>query len=341
MNIRAHLHYASRIDRRRYNVPLIDEIAVILPGDGHEPCAMRDIVVYFKGQPINLHESVCPHLRVIVMRNGLIWGQVDDRRVIYEASLCGAAELRGSHDHEAGTSVSCDLEAEASIYFLRRRRVVRNLAYEGIILVCRIWSPENKGEGAGTSHKPIPLPRVSRACSRVHPKRRKTHTSAKVRIGVMLVGVTYKGSHLHWLGIQDKDCQSTHSYKSLKSVEMKPRFLTSKEKDSAGASQTRSQAPFEARIIVWVDFYTLIYFGHYGLAGKPLERSYADPLSLLEGERKAYWKYWFWYLILRDQVKTMPGRAVVLMTMALENVRESGVEGLGYGEREKPCPCCS
>ncbi|KAF6138718.1 hypothetical protein GIB67_040850 [Kingdonia uniflora] len=48
MNIQAHLHYASRTDRRRYNLMSIDEIAVILPGDGHEPCSMRDIVVYLK-----------------------------------------------------------------------------------------------------------------------------------------------------------------------------------------------------------------------------------------------------------------------------------------------------
>ncbi|KAF6136732.1 hypothetical protein GIB67_020054 [Kingdonia uniflora] len=47
MNIQAH-HYASRTDRRRYNLPSIDKIAVILPGDGHEPCSMRDIVVYLK-----------------------------------------------------------------------------------------------------------------------------------------------------------------------------------------------------------------------------------------------------------------------------------------------------
>ncbi|KAF6173591.1 hypothetical protein GIB67_022950 [Kingdonia uniflora] len=48
MNIQAHLHYASRTDRQRYNLPPIDEIAVILPGDGHKPCSMRDIVVYLK-----------------------------------------------------------------------------------------------------------------------------------------------------------------------------------------------------------------------------------------------------------------------------------------------------
>ncbi|KAF6156643.1 hypothetical protein GIB67_017779 [Kingdonia uniflora] len=48
MNIQAHLHYASRIDRRCYNLPSIDEIAVILPGDGHEPCSMKDIILYPK-----------------------------------------------------------------------------------------------------------------------------------------------------------------------------------------------------------------------------------------------------------------------------------------------------
>ncbi|KAF6167569.1 hypothetical protein GIB67_031152 [Kingdonia uniflora] len=49
VNIRVHLHYSSRTYRRRYNLPSIDEIAVILPGDGYEPCSMRDIIVYLKG----------------------------------------------------------------------------------------------------------------------------------------------------------------------------------------------------------------------------------------------------------------------------------------------------
>ncbi|KAF6171999.1 hypothetical protein GIB67_029417 [Kingdonia uniflora] len=41
-------HNNSGTDRRRYNLPSIDEIAVILPGDGHESCSMKDIVVYLK-----------------------------------------------------------------------------------------------------------------------------------------------------------------------------------------------------------------------------------------------------------------------------------------------------
>ncbi|KAF6170123.1 hypothetical protein GIB67_025812 [Kingdonia uniflora] len=49
VNIRAHLYYNSRTDRRRYNLLSIDEIAVILPRDGHEPCSMRDIIAYLKG----------------------------------------------------------------------------------------------------------------------------------------------------------------------------------------------------------------------------------------------------------------------------------------------------
>ncbi|KAI8543515.1 hypothetical protein RHMOL_Rhmol08G0224500 [Rhododendron molle] len=35
-NLPAHLHYSSSKDRRRYNVPTIDEIAVVIPGDGTE-----------------------------------------------------------------------------------------------------------------------------------------------------------------------------------------------------------------------------------------------------------------------------------------------------------------
>ncbi|KAF6168761.1 hypothetical protein GIB67_012159 [Kingdonia uniflora] len=34
VNVHAHLHYSLRTDRRRYNIPSTDEIAVILPGDG-------------------------------------------------------------------------------------------------------------------------------------------------------------------------------------------------------------------------------------------------------------------------------------------------------------------
>ncbi|XP_052200448.1 uncharacterized protein LOC127806909 isoform X1 [Diospyros lotus] len=48
-NIPAHLHYNSRTDRRRYNLPTADEIAIVIPGDGTEASGMRDIILHFRG----------------------------------------------------------------------------------------------------------------------------------------------------------------------------------------------------------------------------------------------------------------------------------------------------
>jgi hypothetical protein len=49
-NIKAHLHYDSKTDRRRYNLPSVsmDQIAIILPGEGGKADCMRDIVLYLK-----------------------------------------------------------------------------------------------------------------------------------------------------------------------------------------------------------------------------------------------------------------------------------------------------
>lgn len=49
MNLPAYLHYSSVTDRRRYNLPTTDEIAVILPGDGAESSGMRDIMLHLRG----------------------------------------------------------------------------------------------------------------------------------------------------------------------------------------------------------------------------------------------------------------------------------------------------
>ncbi|KAI8536933.1 hypothetical protein RHMOL_Rhmol10G0295100 [Rhododendron molle] len=48
-NLPAFLHYSSSSDRRRYNLPTADEIAIILPGDGTEKSGMRDIVLHLRG----------------------------------------------------------------------------------------------------------------------------------------------------------------------------------------------------------------------------------------------------------------------------------------------------
>ncbi|KAG5549105.1 hypothetical protein RHGRI_014469 [Rhododendron griersonianum] len=48
-NLPAHLHYSSSKDRRRFNVPTTDEIAVVIPGDGTEVSGMRDIILHLRG----------------------------------------------------------------------------------------------------------------------------------------------------------------------------------------------------------------------------------------------------------------------------------------------------
>ena len=54
----AYLHYTSAADRRRYNLPCADEIAVLLPGDVTKSDSMRDIVLYLKGnhELMQIHE---------------------------------------------------------------------------------------------------------------------------------------------------------------------------------------------------------------------------------------------------------------------------------------------
>ncbi|KAF6172925.1 hypothetical protein GIB67_035479 [Kingdonia uniflora] len=59
VNVHAHLHYSSRTDRCRYNLPSTDEIAVILPGDGQEAPSTRDIVVYLRGGHELMRISEC------------------------------------------------------------------------------------------------------------------------------------------------------------------------------------------------------------------------------------------------------------------------------------------
>ncbi|XP_058217651.1 uncharacterized protein LOC131328777 isoform X1 [Rhododendron vialii] len=48
-NLSAHLHYSSFTDRRRYNLPTTDEIAVVVPGDGTKASGMRDIILHLRG----------------------------------------------------------------------------------------------------------------------------------------------------------------------------------------------------------------------------------------------------------------------------------------------------
>ena len=46
--VHAHLRYNSATDRRRYNLPETDEIAVVLPGDGTVSTGKRDIIIHLK-----------------------------------------------------------------------------------------------------------------------------------------------------------------------------------------------------------------------------------------------------------------------------------------------------
>ncbi|GFS32967.1 hypothetical protein Acr_00g0025630 [Actinidia rufa] len=55
----AYLHYSVATDRRRYNLPTSDEIAVILPGDGTEVNGMRDIVLHLRGNNDLMRISEC------------------------------------------------------------------------------------------------------------------------------------------------------------------------------------------------------------------------------------------------------------------------------------------
>ncbi|KAF6145397.1 hypothetical protein GIB67_034167 [Kingdonia uniflora] len=58
-NAQAYLHYSVLTDHRRYNMPTMDEIAVILPGDGYQISGVRDIVVYHKENQGLMHISEC------------------------------------------------------------------------------------------------------------------------------------------------------------------------------------------------------------------------------------------------------------------------------------------
>ncbi|GAB2266873.1 hypothetical protein Dimus_037923 [Dionaea muscipula] len=45
-NVPASLHYSSATDRRRYNLPTTDEIAIVIPDDGIVVSGMRDIILH-------------------------------------------------------------------------------------------------------------------------------------------------------------------------------------------------------------------------------------------------------------------------------------------------------
>ncbi|KAI8532314.1 hypothetical protein RHMOL_Rhmol11G0204200 [Rhododendron molle] len=75
----AHLHYSSSKDRRRYNLPTSDEIAVVIPGDGSKASGMRDIVLHLRGdnqlmQINECHPAYLPlHYVLLFPRGELGW----------------------------------------------------------------------------------------------------------------------------------------------------------------------------------------------------------------------------------------------------------------------------
>ncbi|KAG5539463.1 hypothetical protein RHGRI_019865 [Rhododendron griersonianum] len=75
----AHLHYSSSKDRRRYNLPTADEIAIVIPGDGTKACGMRDIILHLRGdnqlmQINECHPAYLPlHYVLLFPRGELGW----------------------------------------------------------------------------------------------------------------------------------------------------------------------------------------------------------------------------------------------------------------------------
>ncbi|KAG5556990.1 hypothetical protein RHGRI_007292 [Rhododendron griersonianum] len=76
----AHLHCSPSIDRRRYNLPTADEIAVIIPGDGTKASGLRDIILHLRGNNglmrINeCHPAYLPlHYVMLFPQGELGWG---------------------------------------------------------------------------------------------------------------------------------------------------------------------------------------------------------------------------------------------------------------------------
>ena len=55
----AYLHFSAITDRRTYNLPTAEEIALILPGDGTEASGMRDVIVRLKGSNALMQINEC------------------------------------------------------------------------------------------------------------------------------------------------------------------------------------------------------------------------------------------------------------------------------------------
>ncbi|XP_052171592.1 uncharacterized protein LOC127787570 [Diospyros lotus] len=86
-NLPAHLHYNSRTDRRRYNLPTAYEIAIVIPGDGTEVSGMRDIILHFRGnnelmQINECHPAYLP-LHYVLLFPYDAWAATEQNRLTY------------------------------------------------------------------------------------------------------------------------------------------------------------------------------------------------------------------------------------------------------------------
>ncbi|PIA65620.1 hypothetical protein AQUCO_00100849v1 [Aquilegia coerulea] len=73
-NISVWLHYKPDTDKKRYNLPTSEDIAVIMPGDGTEIASKRDIVLHLRGNKLkrisDCHPSYLPLHYVLLFPNG-------------------------------------------------------------------------------------------------------------------------------------------------------------------------------------------------------------------------------------------------------------------------------
>jgi hypothetical protein len=58
-DLHVHLHYQKSTDRRRYNLPTADEVAIILPSTGTNISRLRDIVLHLRGNQGFMQISEC------------------------------------------------------------------------------------------------------------------------------------------------------------------------------------------------------------------------------------------------------------------------------------------
>lgn len=75
----AHLHYSSAKDRKRFNLPTTDEVAIVIPEDGYDSSGMRDIILHLEGnngltQINECHPAYLPlHYVLLFPRGELGW----------------------------------------------------------------------------------------------------------------------------------------------------------------------------------------------------------------------------------------------------------------------------